>query len=206
MIAKEDMAQFIEDQHAKFQFHPLFLAAYGQAELPIGDGIPMGLTGKRTSSRQDQHPPFDWNVIDMQLSRLDLLGKGLLYHDIVQEFTASYDAIIRENSAETGGGRVLTRPLGSSVHLMSQLATNMSAASERGIKYRLRSDKMLSKLRVCMSTLCDELAKRNTLSPELDRKEIQKVKSHFAEVDRILRAKYTESSFKSGIEKMNHLF
>jgi len=203
--AKEDMARFMEEYHAKFEWHPLFLAAYSNAGDSTANNQSNTQSSTGTSSHQFSSPPFDWKVIDERLPRLDDLGKGLLYHDIVKGVCTAYDNITNQRDPLKSGFPATIRQLANSINEMSKLAANMSSASTRAIQSRMRSDPPLSKLRDCMSTLCDELAKYNIFNFHLDRDDRQRVKDNLEVVDGILKAKYTDRGFESGIAKLIHL-
>lgn len=195
----------MEEYHSKFECHPLFLAAYENVANSPANNQSTIQPNPDTVSHQITSPPFDWKVIDERLPRLDDLGKGLLYHDIVKGICTAYDNITNQRDPLKSGFPATARQLAYSINEMSKLATNMSSASTRAIKSRMRSDPPLSKLRDCMSTLCDELAKYKILNSDLDKDERQRVKGNLEVVNGILRAKYTERGFESGIAKVIHL-
>lgn len=152
------------------------------------------------------NPSYDWEAVIRHLGLLDHFGRRVVVYEHVQDFCSSYEGIIQQHITYPSGHPDIQKLVGR-VNLMSVLAANMSTSS-RELKYEWRGDEPMSKLRDCMATLCSALAKHTTarVSAELDQGQRQKVGSQLMVVDMMLRGKYPESSFKSGIEKVEHLF
>jgi hypothetical protein len=201
------MAQFVDEHHARFQYHPKFAAHY-KSSAQSSDHLDQD---KQADPRPWAHqvgiPSYDWKAVTQHLRLLDFLGRGLVLYEFVQDFCSSYDDIIQKHNTN-----LLEQPdiqeLVDSVDLMSILAANMSSATSRELKYELRGDEPMSKLRDCMATLCSALAELKLVhvSTVLDKQGRQKIGSQLRVVDRMLRGKYPVSSFKSGIDKVEHLF
>jgi hypothetical protein len=203
------MAQFIIDHHAKFQYQPMFTAAYESTAKNSKFHGQHFQAGSKASVQQVGIPPYDWEVVTLRLGSLDYLGRGFVLYELVQGFGSSYNnIIISSNSTNSPSGHPDLQEIVDSVDLMSILAANMSSAVSRELKYEFRGDGPMSKLRDCMATLCSALAKHTTVqvSTELNKEQWQKAGSQLRVVDRMLRGKYPVSSFKSGIEKVEHLF
>ena len=185
----------------------MFTAAYeSTAKAPDSRGQ-QHQAGSRVSAQQVGIPPYDWEVVTLQLGILDHLGRGFVLYELVQGFCFSYENIIKQHNPSPSEHPDV-QELVDSVTLMSVLAANMSSAISRELKYEFRGDKPMSKLRDCMATLCSALVKYTTIqvSTELNKEQWQKVESQLKVVDRMLRGKYPELSFKSGIEEVTDLF
>jgi hypothetical protein len=200
------MGQFIDEHHARFRYHPKFTTAYKSTAQSFDHPNQNRQVGPKTWAHQVWIPSYDWKVITQHFRLLDFLGRGLELYELVQDFCSSYDDIIQKYITYPPGHRDIEE-LAGSVDLMSVLAANMSTSS-RELKYEFRGDEPMSKLRDCMATLCSALAKHITtqVSTELEKEERQKAGSQLRVVDRMLRGKYPDSSFKSGIGKVEHLF
>jgi hypothetical protein len=207
MTTHENMARFIIDHHAKFQYQLMFTAAYKSTAKGSNYHGQHSHAGSKAPAQQVGIPPYDWEVVTSQLGSLDYLGRGFVLYELVQGFCSSYNNIIKQHNPSLSAHPDLQEIVGS-INVMSVLAANMSSATSRELKYELRGDEPMSKLQDCMATLCSALAELKLVhvSTVLDKQERQKVGSQLRVVDRMLRGKYPLSSFRSGIEKVEHLF
>jgi hypothetical protein len=210
MVAIEkNMADFVNEYQAKFQYHPMFTAAYKSDSKGPKYSRENHQPGSRLSAQQVGIPPYDWKVIAPQLSLLDGIGRGLVLYELVQGFCSSYDNIIQQHVNFTSSHAGIEELVGR-VDLMSILAANMSSTLSREIKYEMRGDKPMSKLRDCMAKLCAALGRYKFLDfvtdYENENQERQKMWKQLGEVDKMLRGRYPGPSFKSGIEKVHYLF
>jgi len=201
------MSRFLDEHHAKYQYHPRFRATYEPTAQRLDHSNQNEHAGPRKWAHQIGIPLYDWKTVTQHLRLLDFLGRELVLYEFVQNFCSSYDDIIQKHNTD-----LMEQPniqeLVVSVDLMSVLAANMSSATSRELKYEFRGDEPMSKLRDCMATLCSALAELKLVhvSIAVDEQGRQKVGSQLRVVDRMLRGKYPVSSFKSGIEKVEHLF
>jgi hypothetical protein len=206
IATEEEMARFIDEHHASFQYHSKFTASYRSTIEGPSTSTKHHQADSRGWMHRVMNPSYDWEAVIRHLGLLDYFGRRVVVYEHVQAFCSSYEGIVQQHITYPSGHPDIQVLVGR-VNLMSVLAANMSISS-RELKYELRGDEPMSKLRDCMATLCSSLAKHTTaqVSTELEKEERQKAGSQLRVVDRMLRGKYPDSSFKSGIGKVEHLF
>ena len=198
-----ELAQLMEGHQLKFHFNPRFAPAYDCVRSPPTDSDPASQS-TTTTAHHFPSPPFDWDAMNRRLIGLDPIGVRLLYSDLSRSFRYAYEEINRQCDPVKTGSDPDVRMLAKNVQLMTRLSINMLAVTERGLKHRLRSDEVISKLQDCMSLLCRKLWGYNRwkLAVETNSEERQKIWEDLRMVDGFLKAHCGEAKYGSELTKV----
>jgi hypothetical protein len=226
IISRDDMEEFVQNHYTRFEQHPMFVSAYGELDddvvpdpritltpvtLPKTQSIPGTPlpSDARAIPNPFSRPPFNWNVISRQLAIVNPMKKNAWCNTITDTFSLALDDTIRHCHPPHANDKVDIQTLARLIISMDLLAENMADAPQE-ISTKLIEGKPINKLRTCMSTLCNAIAKydKKAVIGGLSKEARKDLGGRLWSVDTNLMIVYSseKTEWESGIMKVIELF